>query len=181
MNLNRILAASAILPLPLAALAAPADFPANAKGLHLQTNLGSFKIKRGNDQPDQGVLDIKFTGTVLVSDLVGTVTPGPGVKLEYNRPDMRKQVFHGAGTLHVDGKFGGILFFGRDMNALYNGTGIIQLYGEFDKNLNTGFYWYGNNLQKNYWGTSGNQVLPVYVSRTAPEQQIKVKDVGGKG
>ena len=71
------------------------------------------------------------------------------------------------------------------MDAVYNGTGVIQLFGEFDKNLNTGFYWNGrfpNNKQ--FWGTFGQTVLPVSgggPTTPAPTPKIKVKDVTGKG
>src|SRR5580658_11203479 len=104
-------------------------------GLHMETNLGSFKIKRGSEDPDLGDLTISFQGTVLVSGLKGTVDTGGSVHLEYDRPDVGKKVYFGKGTLHVNGQFQAIQFFGQDMKALYYGTGIIQLAGEFDKNL----------------------------------------------
>jgi hypothetical protein len=185
MTFPRLVCLSGSLAVAASAFSAPTSFPANAKGLHLETVVGSFKIKRGSEDLNQGVCDINFTGTVLVSNLQGVATPGAGVKLEYDRPDMQRKVFHGTGSLHIAGKFGSISFFGRDMNALYNGSGVVQLYGEFDKNLNTGYYWYGDDpTTKRDWGSFGATILPV---RWKPKndglinKHIHIKDVGKKG
>jgi hypothetical protein len=182
MKLIRSFTSLSAFALVISAVAAPVTFPPNAKGLHLETVVGSFKIKKGSDAPDTGVLDINFTGTVLISNLKGVATPSAGVRLDYNRPDMEKQVFHGTGSLHIAGQFGGILFFGRDMHALYDGTGVIQLFGEFDKSLNTGWYWYGNDPKtKSYWGTFGATILPQRQIFNTTPSKIKIKDVGAKG
>lgn len=154
-----------------------------ASGLHLTSTLGSFKIKRGSEDLNKGVLEIHFTGTLLVSGLKGQAVPSGGVKLEYDRPDMDRKVFHGTGALHVDGEFSSILFFGQNVDALYNGSGVVQLFGEFDKDLQTGYYWYGKDIAKKLdWGTTGVTILPNPVNRQQMERQkIKVKNVTGQG
>ena len=177
-------AALAIVSSSLAFAKPPAaDFSPTAPGLHLTSTLGSFKIKRGSEDLNQGTLNMKFTGTVLISELAGQATPGAGVKLDYDRPDMKRKVFHGTGTLQIIGKFSSILFFGRDMAANYQGTGVIQLFGEFDKDLETGYYWYGNATSKKAdWGTNGITILPS-VQQQSPmaRPKIKVKNVTGQG
>jgi|GEM_PF-1478942 len=146
-------------------------------GLYLQTQLGSFKIKRGSEQQDVGILDIDFKGTVLISGLspTGVATPSAGVKLEYYRADHNKRVFYGKGHLHIDGDFDGILWFGENMKALYHGTGVIQLFGEFDKQLNTGTYWYASNPStKMYWGTGGATITPAPFKMQGQNVEVKV-------
>jgi hypothetical protein len=151
-------------------------------GLHLETNLGSFKIKQGSEQLDVGVLDIDFKGTILVSGLKGTATPSAGVKLEYDRPQDHKQVFYGKGHLHVDGDFDGIQWFGDHMSATYRGTGVIQLFGEFDKALNTGYYWYGNDTaSKMFWGTNGTTITPTPYRKAGQDVEITVVKDKPKG
>ena len=148
-------------------------------GLHMETNLGSFKIKRGSEDPDLGDLTMTFQGTVLVSGLKGAVETGGTVHLEYDRPDVGKKVYFGKGTLHVNGQFQAIQFFGQDMKALYYGSGIIQLAGEFDKNLDTGTYWYGNEVKnKHYWGTNPIPITPSPQGQEAQQNTpIKIKKI----
>jgi hypothetical protein len=153
--------------------------------VHLQTNVGSFKVLSPSPGvPAEGRIELRFVGsTVLVSGLQrgGVVTPGPGVRLEYNRPDRDKAVYFGTGTLVIDGKYEGIQFFGQGLTATYNGFGIIRLYGEFDKDLNTGYYWYTDPKQKMFWGTGGQTITTQPYATNETPGQIKVKVLPGKG
>jgi hypothetical protein len=155
-----------------------------AKGIHLTTAIGSFKIKRGSEANNFGLLQMTFKGTVLVSGLKGVVTVGGGTALEFEQTDFNKKVYFskGGGTLTVKGEFGGVQFFGQDLSAYYRGDGVLQLFGEFDKNLNTGFYWYDETpSDKKYWNTTGQQVTPTPFQSGDMESHIKVKNVTGKG
>jgi hypothetical protein len=175
-------AAFAVSAASFAAKPPAADFTASSPGLHLTTTLGSFKIKRGSEDLNKGTLDIHFSGTVLISGLKGVADPIGGVKLEYDRPDMSRKVFHGRGALHISGEFGSILFFGQDLSALYTGSGVIQLFGEFDKNLETGYYWYdGDSAKKTDWGTTGVTILPHPYAPANSPTKIKIKNVTGQG
>jgi hypothetical protein len=159
------------------------DFGPTAPGVHLETNLGSFAIKRGNELPNIGTLDIAFTGTLLIGGFKGTLEAGPGVKLAYSPKGINRQVYHGSGTLKFKGEFVKVLFFGRDMHALYKGSGVIEVSGEFDKDLNTGWYWYdGDFKDKRYWMTGVMQV-PVSPPKQQAQTQgpVKVRTEPGKG
>ncbi len=159
------------------------DFSPTAAGIHLETNVGSFAIKRGSEAPNNGTLDIDFTGTVLVGGLKGSAVPGPGVKLEYQPAGINRQVYHGKGTLKISGQFVKILFFGRDMHALYNGSGIIEVSGEFDRDLNTGWFWYGSDYKNKQFWMTGVMTVPPVPQRQNQEQpaKVKIKNVTGKG
>lgn len=163
-----------LISLPSAATAqVPNPGAAKAKGpipkpdydqFNMETKVGSFKMMEFNDdkQPE-GHFVMSFTGTVLVdtSDsapnprLLKTVvhTEG-GVKLEkrFHGRDM----YFGTGKIIVDGGWHALEWFGRDMTASFFGCGVFRLTGEFDRELNTGSYWYSDG-KKMDWGTGGNQ------------------------
>jgi hypothetical protein len=133
---------------------APAPTPPDFGALNLQTNVGSFRIT-GTKDPAEGRLEIQFTGSVLVSQLDpnGTVTASEGLIKEYDARD--RKVYFGSGKLVVEGKFRKFQWFGRDMQARFVGKGIFLMYGEFDKNLDTGTYWYDGNPKRFPWGQGG--------------------------
>jgi hypothetical protein len=140
--------------------------------MHFETKVGSFKILGVAREPAEGHIEITFTGTVLVN---GTpkITPSGNLKREYYREDRQQQAYHGTGKLVVDGKFWGIQWFGRDMKADWNGFGVVRLYGEFDKNLQTGKFWYGSAPdEKLDWGTTG-QTVP----NPRPKEQEPIRPV----
>jgi len=149
--------------------------------LNFESKVGSFKLLGANDVPAEGSLVFSFRGTVLVSGLQGTVTPSGNVRKEYDNAVHKKTIYHGDGKLAINGKVSGVQFFGRDLNAKFDGWGIVRLFGEFDKNLDTGSYWFADGVKKP-WGSGG---LPVYVPQPArmggggveEDESIKVKDV----
>jgi hypothetical protein len=126
--------------------------------LHLKCGLGSFKTRPKNPVGVvEGRMDITFSGSVLVNALKGTVEVGPGLTKEYD--DNGRQVYHGTGRLVVDGQWRGLQWFGSDMEAVWFGTGIASLIGEFDKNLYTGEYWFDDPLSKGTWSTHMTTVI----------------------
>lgn len=157
-------------------LAALAGAEVNYKTLNFKTTIGSFKIL-GTDVPASGTVSFSFRGTVLVSGLEGTVVPTGSVRLEYADKPHRKQVFHGAGSLTVNGKFTGIQFFGNDLVGKFIGFGLIRMYGEFDRNLNTGEFWYEGGEHTD-WGTGGRMQtvpgLPPSADLFRPRPKVKI-------
>lgn len=146
-----------------------------------KANVGSFKILGGGGSPAKGRLEVSFNGSVLVSGLQGTVIPSGAVREEISVPRRNKKVYFGHGKLIVEGSYSGIQFFGRDVDGVFHGWGLVRLFGEFDRNLNTGEYWYQGGEHKP-WGTGST---PVYVPQPsyAKEQTItpKVRNVPSKG
>lgn len=115
----------------------PGSGPKNGD-LYMQTKIGSFKLIDGT-----GKVELKFSGTILVSQLKGKATPSAGLRKEYD--DKGRQVYHGQGTLTIEGQFRGIQWFGTNMSGHWYGNGVARMIGEFDNNLETGYYWWGNN------------------------------------
>jgi len=152
--------------------------PAGADMIFLDSKVGSFKIVGGSPTaPPVGRLEVSFTGTLLVSDAVGKVEVSGNLKKEYDH--HKKVAYHGTGKVIVDGKFFSAQWFGRDMTASFKGTAIVRVYGEFDKDLNTGKYWYGTDLNaKNDWFTGGQSLL---VPQPAAERRVvpRVRSSGG--
>ena len=121
-----------------------------AKGwgkLYFNSHLGSFKCIDGS-----GRMEFQFAGTVLVTKIQGTVTATGNIKKEYEKNG--RQVFSGRGNIVVDGKWRGVQWFGSDMVGSWYGSGAIRLIGEFDRNLQTGDYWYDGDPIKQAWNGS---------------------------
>ncbi len=134
--------------------------------LWFETNVGSFKILPRGDVLPSGDLTMSFTGSVLVSELKGTITPEGNVRREYSNKERNREVWFGTGKLTLKGNFRAIQWFGRDLKAKFSGNGFVRLYGEFDKNLDTGLFWF-DPKEKRYWGNHGLGV-------GLPEQQFGV-------
>jgi hypothetical protein len=156
----------ALSAVALAALPAFAQEKVPTGTVLFQTNVGSFKILPRGKTPAQGTLNISFTGTLLISGMRagGTVTPTGNLRREYNNTSKLKQVWFGTGNLVIRGTFAAIQWFGRDMKAQFDGFATMRLFGEFDKNLNTGFWWYPGDKTKNYWFANG--ATPVDVPKS---------------
>lgn len=123
--------------------------------LHMTTRLGSFKLIDG-----RGRVAVNFTGTIMVS--AGTeklserdlqIQTSPGLREEY-RDDYRV-AWTGTGTLIATGSWRGIQWFGRDMDAVWYGNGVARLSGEFDRNLETGSYWYDDPSDVMFFPSEG--------------------------
>lgn len=174
-----VLAAAALISIALAQVPNPTapGAPSKPDTIFLKTTIGSFKLIPNTQYLTSGKLSMSFEGTVMVSGLEGTVAVGPGVRLELDRKDHNRKVYFGKGTLNMNGTFRSVQFFGRNLTASYTGTDITaRLYGEFDKNMETGYYWYASDPKKVDWGTSGN--MPK-IPRYQPLGSVKgkVRDV----
>lgn len=124
----------------------------NVGEIYLTTRIGSFKLLDGT-----GRVEVNFTGTVLVSGLEGTVATSGNLVKEY--ASKTKQVWHGTGKIVVDGKFRGIQWFGTNLSGKWRGVGTARIFGEFDTNLETGYYWYANDPSRKFpWSMHGSTV-----------------------
>jgi hypothetical protein len=125
--------------------------------LYLRCSVGSFKVQSFNDKsPCSGKISLSFTGSVLISGLDGPAPVVTGaVHKEYEDPIHKKQAYFGTGKIVISGTFRNLQWFGRDMNGWFQGSGIARLYGEYDRNLNTGFFHYGNQPEQSWLYESG--------------------------
>jgi hypothetical protein len=136
---------------------APIDLSNPAYGtMHFNTKLGSFKFL-GKAETAEGRIELDFTGTVLISGLQGTLEKSGDLVLEYK--EHGREVYFGTGRIVVTGRFRAIQFFGNDLTGKWRGDGVGRLYGEFDQNLQTGWYWYDEDPVKRPWSTHGLQIL----------------------
>lgn len=157
--------------------------PTGSGDLYFQSNLGSFKLL-GNDQEPEvtGTLTFSFTGTVLISGTTSEPTVTGNVIKEYDSTDMykkeladpnlkadallfMKRAYHGTGSISITGPLRAVEWFGSDMKGHFVGRGIMRITGEFDKNLNTGTYYFADNPSKvNYWPANNLMeiVVPAY-------------------
>ena len=131
--------------------------PAGADTLFFETHVGSFKILGGAD-PARGKLTFSFTGTVLINGYDGPVVITGNVKKEFEKKERKEQAYFGTGTMTIEGSFRSCQWFGRDMKATFTGFGIVRLNGEYDKNLDTGWYHYGDETKPQPWMQGGRQV-----------------------
>ena len=159
-------------------LGASASAAENLNVINFKSKVGSFKLL-GTDKPAKGALEFEFTGTVLVSGLSsGNVTASGNLREEYDNPKYKKKVFHGSGKLVITGEFNAVQFFGKNVSGRYTGVGIFRFYGEFDKDLNTGTYWYDGGEPVD-WGTGGAQATVPGFNRESlrrrPEPTVKIK------
>lgn len=119
--------------------------------IHLKTSIGSFKLIDG-----KGSTSFSFEGTVLIIDAVGPVKVEGAVKKEFDNPKMKRVSYFGKGKITVNGSWRGIQWFGTNLEGYVKGKCTIRLTGEFDRNLDTGFYWYGDRVNdKNPWYVAG--------------------------
>jgi hypothetical protein len=122
--------------------------------MFFQTNLGSFKLLNG-----EGRVEFSFSGTVLLSHVEGKIEPRGNLRQEFN--DRNRRAYFGTGTIVVEGKFRAIQWFGSNMKGQWHGRGIARLIGEYDKNLETGYYWYASSGDKRPWYNVATEfVLP---------------------
>jgi len=151
----------------------PTTGPANDH-INFTTKIGSFKMLGSDVKPASGVLDMSFSGTVLISGLTkgSTVTTTGTVKKEYTTMNGTKEVYFGTGSIKVNGTVRALQFFGKNVIGGFKGRAIFRLFGEFDNKLETGFIWYdGQEKDKRPWGTGGQQAVcpnPVAASSDTP-------------
>lgn len=138
----------------------------------MSCHLGSFKLYNGT-----GTAHFKFKGSFLLAYLNGSVTVTGNVKKEYPSPAQAaklknpniRQAYFGDGEITIKGNFKSVQWFGRDLAGEWTGAGGLRLYGDYDKNMETGWYWYGDDVaHRNPWTvSSGDLFLPKFGSDVA--------------
>ncbi len=141
---------------------------------HMQTKLGSFKVIDG-----EGRLEFSFSGTVLITKLNGTATFAEGSTVRKEHDKNGRAVYTGSGKLVVDGKWRGVQWFGKDMNAVFFGKGAVRVQGEFDRDLKTGDYWFEDKSEALPFPASA--VMTVFVPPPNYGADPKVKPVPRPG
>jgi hypothetical protein len=149
----------------------PGDF-------HFETKIGSFKLLGMDNGNVTGDFQMTGKGTLLISGLDVPPTITGTLKLEYSYDPLKKYCYHGQGTLVIkNGSWRNLQWFGTDLSASFHGRGKVRLVGEFDKNLNTGFWWISDPKNKEYWppNSIGEHIIPPY---EAPDtSNIKVAPI----
>jgi hypothetical protein len=131
----------------------------------IKSGVGSFKVvPKGPGAPPAGRLEFSFSGTVLITGLEpGSFLQTSGnVRREYQNEKFAKQVYFGRGKILIVGKFRNCEWFGRDLDLKFKGSAIFRMISEFDKNLNTGEFWYEGDRKHVPLQTS---LIPIYVPK----------------
>ena len=143
--------------------------------LNFETSVGSFKLLGSDETPATGNLSFNFNGTVLVTGEDAKVAVEGDVRQEYENKEFAKKIYFGKGKLTVTGKVRSVQFFGSDLKGSFKGVGIMRMYGEFDQDLNTGFYQFAGG-DKIPWGTGGVQTPVPQQIYNQTTNDVKVKD-----
>jgi len=167
-------------------LLAPSKTKPTYANFNMTTHIGSFKMLEYNDQNQpEGHLEMDFQGTVLIDsdkafkhnrDLTTQVTVTGNVRKE--KDYHGRLMYHGKGKLILDGGWHAVEWFGTDLNLKLNGYGVFRLSGEFDKDLETGYFWYDDG-KKQDWGTAGNQPTVPKTVYGIQKPSIKINGKGG--
>ncbi|MBS1706545.1 MAG: hypothetical protein JST40_11780 [Armatimonadetes bacterium] len=141
--------------------------------LHFTSQVGSFKTI-----DCEGHFRVNFAGTLLLNvGKTAAVNVTGNVRVELDAHG--RTVYFGRGTADVKGKWRGIQFFGKDIEAVFWGRGIFQLVAEFFKDpktgdLVTGQYWQDDLNNKEYWFATG--ITTVTLPRMKEVQPKERKD-----
>jgi hypothetical protein len=131
---------------------------------HAQTKLGSMKLIDA-----EGRVDLSFTGTLLLTKHTNgefRIVSG-NLRKEYEKGG--RTVYTGTARIVLTGKWRGLQWFGSNMNTVFYGKGFARLSGEFDRNLETGYYWYANAAEKVAMPASNVASFPI------PPENVKPK------
>jgi hypothetical protein len=143
--------------------------------LEFAATVGSFKLLGSDEAPATGTLKINFDGTVLISGRKGQINTSGNVRQEYVNKEFEKEAYFGKGSLTLSGEVRSVQFFGRDLSGTFKGRALMRLFGEFDKNLDTGWIAY-KGQKRDPWGTGGNvRVVPQQIFENK-SSDLKVKD-----
>ncbi|MBL8049397.1 MAG: hypothetical protein JNJ45_12025 [Chthonomonas sp.] len=123
--------------------------------LHMHTKIGTFKLING-----QGRADISFSGSMLVSGYKGDPLVVQGnLRKEFDRDG--RTVYFGKGRIILSGSWRAVQWFGQDMQGVWFGNGVIRMRGEFDKDMNTGEYWFKDPKDLFYFPSMGTIDVPL--------------------
>lgn len=99
--------------------------------MHLWCKVGSFRLE------GKGRVELDFTGTLLISGHSGPAPVVTGkVRKEYQ--GMGRTVYFGTGRAVIEGEWRRIQWFGNNMDCRWTGKGMALVFGEYDKEKQTG-------------------------------------------
>jgi len=175
---DRTLSRFALCLLGVAALcrfgaAQDAPEPLNQQ-MDFESKLGAMRFFNAD-----GDVKLNFRGTVLIRDYKGDLTVSGDLKKEYE--GQGRIVYFGKGTLEFKGHWTSMQWFGQDLVGSWYGRGGFRLYGDYDKNLDTGWWWVnGNTARKLPWPTQSTTYILPYIKRVRGNQHpLTVKPKGG--
>lgn len=123
----------------------------------MQSHIGAFRLFNG-----KGTFHYDFDGTILMRDYKGKIRTSGNVRKEYD--SHGRIAFFGKGSVDFTGTFDSFECFGKNMNGKWTGSGGFRLFGDYDKDLRTGWYWFDNDPTRHEWPTSGGDIiLPHYI------------------
>jgi hypothetical protein len=162
----------------VAAALTPVAFAQNTGEVDMKAAIGSFKINSPGKENARGRIQMSFRGTLLLVNYTGATPVITGtIKKEYDNQAKKRMVFHGQGTVTVDGNFRALQWFGKDLTMKWIGMGICRIYGEFDSTGKTGTYQVKGDLLR-YWG-SGGMTFTLPIPNSEPAVKPKIKRNGG--
>ncbi len=128
--------------------------------LDFESHLGAFKIFNAN-----GSIHFSFKGTVLLRGYKGDLKYSSGIKQEYppaGQDGHGRISLFGSGTLSFKGHWDAMQWLGKDLVGHWDGTGGYRLYGDYDRNLETGYFWMdGDQAHRIPWPTQSTTfILP---------------------
>lgn len=123
--------------------------------LHAKTNIGSAKSMDG-----KGRFEISFEGTLLISGYKGAPIQIQG-ELVQQYKDSGRTVYFGRGRCILSGQWRGAQWFGQKLDLVWYGSGVLRIRGEFDKDMNTGSFWYDDPKKATPFPTQGTMDVPV--------------------
>ncbi|MEM2786021.1 MAG: hypothetical protein QW652_05085 [Candidatus Nitrosotenuis sp.] len=118
--------------------------------MHLWAAIGSFALLNG-----EGSLEMKFKGTLLISNLDGTSAVSGKVRKEFD--GMGRTVWFGEGVAKVSGKWRKIQWFGEDVDCVWEGRGLARVYGEYDERTKSTGRVKVDDLPEEPWMTNGRE------------------------
>ncbi|HET6645133.1 MAG TPA: hypothetical protein VFG65_06510 [Fimbriimonadales bacterium] len=122
--------------------------------VHLWSKIGSFSME------GQGQVVLNFEGTLLLSGHHGPPPQITGkVRKEFDK--IGRVVWFGSGKAVIQGSWRHLNWFGKDMDCVWHGRGIVMTFGEFDEKGQTGFTQV-DDLPPQAWLTGG---LTFYVPK----------------
>ena len=139
--------------------------------LHFRTKLGSFKIIDGS-----GRCEFTFSGTLLLSGFEGKFDITGNVRKEYEKGT--RVIYHGTGKFVGYGHWRGLQWFGRNLDGVWFGKGIIRLSGEFDQDQKTGDYWFDDPNKIMGWPGGTTMDIPVPSITPGYNPNVKIKKKG---
>ncbi len=134
-----------------------------------------FKAKVGSFHLEgEGTVTMNFRGTLLISGFSGTPPVITGnVRKEWDK--YGRTIWFGSGKATISGKWRKIQWFGGDLDAVWVGSGLGNLYGEYDENGKSGTYKVDDGPEMSWYTTGITMYNPKEANPYWREQEAAQK------